>query len=272
MKDVHNLCSQVGKETSSLDNVMAKIQEFQSTERMVAGDDGTIKCLYIQTKQMQDHFAQFPEVIFVDSTHNTNYENYYLFGVYGHSVMGNAVPLFLSLNYQNTTEILNEVMRIANEINPTLKDVQVAIMDKDMQENAVIRKFCPKVITLLCQWHVIAYMDKVMTDNPYYVDPSSRQTIKDIIHDIIYADTPEKYDEYSQELLANLGSEAHVFWVYWKENWDSCKRRWCTAWRDQTFNMGNGTNNRLESNWKVLKAFFPLGSGICRCFEGYVNI
>jgi hypothetical protein len=68
-------------------------------------------------------------------------------------------------------------------------------------ENSVPKQ---QLFTLLCQWHVTAYMNKVMTDNPYYVDPGSHQTIKDIIHDIIYAETTEKYDDISQELLANL--------------------------------------------------------------------
>jgi hypothetical protein len=100
--------------------------------------------------------------------------------VYGHSVMGNAVPLFLSLNYQNTTKMFEEMMM--NEFNLLFKHVQLAIMDKDMQENAIIQKFCPKATTLLCQWHVIAYMEKIMTDNLYYVDPINRQTVKDMYY------------------------------------------------------------------------------------------
>jgi hypothetical protein len=38
--------------------------------------------------------------------------------------------------------------------------------------------------------------------------------------------------------------------------------------------MGNTTNNWLESNWKVLKAFIPPTAGIGRCFQGvcqYLN-
>ena len=41
------------------------------------------------------------------------------------------------------------------------------------------------------------------------------------------------------------------------ENWDSVKEQWVVFYKDQTFNLGETTNNRIESTFRHVKKFAP---------------
>ncbi|OWY98008.1 hypothetical protein PHMEG_00031336, partial [Phytophthora megakarya] len=47
--------------------------------------------------------------------------------------------------------------------------------------------------------------------------------------------------------------EVHPFEIYFMTNWDACKGRWVTCFRQDCPHLGNNTNNRLESGWGKLK-------------------
>ncbi|GMF26943.1 unnamed protein product [Phytophthora fragariaefolia] len=60
-------------------------------------------------------------------------------------------------------------------------------------------------------------------------------------------------------------TDAHPFEVYMRKNWDSCKSMWCAFERQNAVNLGNNTNNRLESSWKQLNDTMHSFMGLDEC-------
>ena len=97
MKDVHNLLAQMKKARyGEFPSVEARVKLFLSdfcavtgnVGRVFADDQNTVKCVTMQTAHMRTMFDQFPEVILIDATHNTNKAHYKLFSFMVHDALG----------------------------------------------------------------------------------------------------------------------------------------------------------------------------------------
>ncbi|KAE8952616.1 hypothetical protein PF011_g32654, partial [Phytophthora fragariae] len=61
---------------------------YNSAEVLVDSDTNVARVLTFQTAKMKRLFKAFPEVVMVDSTHNTNENRYKLFSFVVHDVFG----------------------------------------------------------------------------------------------------------------------------------------------------------------------------------------
>ncbi|KAE8958288.1 hypothetical protein PR001_g31105, partial [Phytophthora rubi] len=98
LRDVHNMLQRMKtKENASLTDAQrafAVMGEFcgqdgcNSAEVLVDSDTNVARVLTFQTAKMKRLFKAFPEVVMVDSTHNTNENRYKLFSFVVHDVFG----------------------------------------------------------------------------------------------------------------------------------------------------------------------------------------
>ena len=72
-----------------------------------------------------------------------------------------------------------------------------------------------------------------------------------IIQLIAYSKTPEDYTK-KLEMLKMTKLDSVI--SYFMENWDPIKNQWVFAFKDSHMNLGQTTNNRLESTFKKLKS------------------
>ena len=86
MKDIHNIAQKTKHTLDCGDTNQVKSladflhKEYKSLDiEFVLTEDNEVSGIYIQDTQMKSTFSRFPELIFADSTHKTNYQNMPLF-------------------------------------------------------------------------------------------------------------------------------------------------------------------------------------------------
>ena len=73
-----------------------------------------------------------------------------------------------------------------------------------------------------------------------------------IIQSIAYANSEEAHEV---NLLQN--TKLHTVVDHFMENWDSIEEQWVMFYKDQSFNLGETANNRIETTLRQVKNVCP---------------
>lgn len=138
------------------------------------------KTITFQIGKKRKLFAAFPEVVLIDATHGTNENRYKLLSFMVHDIFGKVFAL-LSLwtvmylyYFQNLSGLIcapfsarakihrqmTDAATSFNESNPTWSNIKVIVVDKGFTERVMLMKQFPDTQILLCQFHVIAWLDR----------------------------------------------------------------------------------------------------------------
>ena len=60
-------------------------------------ESANVELVYIQTKEMKDHFIKYPEIIFMDTAYNVNKEGNPLFAILAEDGMGGVSQLRIAM-------------------------------------------------------------------------------------------------------------------------------------------------------------------------------
>lgn len=122
-----------------------------------------------------------------------------------------------------------------------IANIKTIIIDKDMSEIAAIKKKLPHVNTQLCDFHVENVFNGRTTHE--------KAEVSSILKKLRFAETNDEF----LKLVEDLREVASVkFMKYFTENWLNCPIAWAYRDKKNSINLGNTTNNRLESfNGKI---------------------
>ncbi|KAE9323914.1 hypothetical protein PF008_g17238 [Phytophthora fragariae] len=135
LRDVHNLLA-----AGTRQNQGGRMKSVQS------------HCCTARQKRL---FTAFPEVILVDTTHDTNKIKYKLFSIQVDDVFGKGQYVYHSLVESEMADNLSFCLKEFKESNPAWVNIRVVVTDKDFNEKDVLADAFPDARQLLCQFHVI---------------------------------------------------------------------------------------------------------------------
>ncbi|KAE9209874.1 hypothetical protein PF005_g11660 [Phytophthora fragariae] len=161
LRDVHNVLAagtrknQVGK--TDEERTVSHLHEFCETDGNAATlsvDDssGLVHAVCFQTARQKRLFKAFPEVILVDTTHDTNKNKYKLFSIQVDDVFGKVES--------EMADNLSFCLKEFKESNPAWVNIRVVVTDKDFNEKDVLADAFPDARQLIRQFHVIDYLRK----------------------------------------------------------------------------------------------------------------
>ncbi|KAE8999486.1 hypothetical protein PF011_g14603 [Phytophthora fragariae] len=237
LRDVHNVLAagtrknQVGK--TDEERTVSHLHEFCETDGNAATlsvDDssGLVHAVCFQTARQKRLFKAFPEVILVDTTHDTNKNKYKLFSIQVDDVFGKVES--------EMADNLSFCLKEFKESNPAWVNIRVVVTDKDFNEKDVLADAFPDARQLIRQFHVIDYLRKQV----FYL--------------MMKAESATAYSAYRQEMLRSLGNDKkNAFFEYFEVNWETRKEEWVNYRRDNVPHLNNHTNNRIESGWGKIK-------------------
>ncbi|KAE8972758.1 hypothetical protein PR001_g26506 [Phytophthora rubi] len=263
LKDVHNIFQELKHsakgDTSDAERTESILQEFANqldgnTARIFVDKTRDVAVAVVfQTEGMRRLFAAFPEVVMVDTTHDTNANAYKLFSFVVHDCFGKGQYVQHALVERETKDILRLVVNVFKDDNPAYSNVKVVMTDKAFHEKDVLAEVFKQARQLLCQFHVQQWFAKQVgrlmrgsTDEKALVEASMAQ--------LIYARSASEYDEQKALLLDLLGgNDNHPLYNTFIENWDGMTEEWVAYRRGNIPHLRNNTNNRLESKWGKIK-------------------
>ncbi|KAE9028556.1 hypothetical protein PF011_g1502 [Phytophthora fragariae] len=234
------------------ERALAILDEFCSQNRgnsadiRVDSETNVARVVAFQMAKMKRLFKAFPEVVLVDSTHNTNANRYKLFSFMVHDGQYIHPALVESEHKVN----LRRVIKLFKQNNPDWKNIRVFMTDKAVHEKDVLREAFPDARQLLCQWHVVTWLKKQAAR---LAGPVKKE-VKGLLSLMVYAKTDEEYGYAKGAMLEKLGgNDSHPLYKIFMENWDNSQDNWVSVKRGNVPHLTNNTNNRIESKWGKIK-------------------
>ncbi|KAG3136275.1 hypothetical protein PI126_g17886 [Phytophthora idaei] len=170
-------------------------------EVIVASDTDVAWVVTFQTSKMKRLFSAFPEVVMVDSTHNTSINRYKLFSFVVHDVFGKGQYVHHALVESKHKANLRKVVEIFKINNADRHKIRVIMTDKAVHEKDVLCEMFPQATQLLCQWHVVTWLKKQAAR---LAKPVSKE-VKALMSLLVYAKSEQECEDTKGAMLQKIG-------------------------------------------------------------------
>ena len=107
-----------------------------------------------------------------------------------------------------------------------------------------------------------------VTCEKLFISSAERNHVLEI-NKIAYANSEEAY-KVNLKLLQN--TKLHTAVDYFMENWDSIKEQWVMFYKDQSFNLGETTNTRIESTFRHVKSVCTKYASLMQFFNEFFSV
>ena len=207
-----------------------------------------LDCLFIQTAQMKKWYQSFPEVVHIDGTFKVNKENYILLVILVQNANLRGVPVALSFIRAESAENLEFVYRCFKETNDLTRS-QVVMIDKDLDNVAILPQFFESAKILLCTFHVLKYLKTKIYE--HVSGATERLRTIQVFRQLLY--TRKDDDEEIMNELRRVSSEP--FTEYFEVNWLACREMWQIKHRQGLLYFNTNTNNHVERFNRSIKVY-----------------
>ncbi|ETK81892.1 hypothetical protein L915_12642, partial [Phytophthora nicotianae] len=263
LRDVHNMIQDAKQSfrggRSDTDRALAVLDEFcelnsgNMAEVVADNVSNEVQVVTFQTSRQKRLFAAFPEVVLVDSTHNTNVNRYKLFSFAVHDVFGRGQFVHHALVRTEEKGNLARAVASFKKHNPDWDKIRVVMTDKAMHEKDVLMEAWPNARQLLCKWHVETWLKK-QCSRLGGLGKLETKTLKTIMKGLVNAESQQHYDDLKAAMLKTVGNNTeNLLYKSFVQHWDTTIDEWVMFKRGDVPHLMNNTNNRLESKWGRLK-------------------
>ena len=148
---------------------------------------------------------------------------------------------FITHETKNTlSSVLSEMSRIHK-----LEKVKVTVLDKDMKEISAVRKVIPGADVQLCKFHVIQAVDRFI--HKLAASQETKAELKRTFQSLVFSKTKSEFEKKLGHLAATAPES---FMKYYNKNWGKSHqlKNWVLYKTNKHINLGNTTNNRMESH------------------------
>ncbi|OWY96049.1 Secreted protein [Phytophthora megakarya] len=151
---------------------------------------------------------------------------------------------------------LRKVIDHFKSANTTWDNIGVVMVDKDMKEVDVIREEFSNAHVLLCHFHVLKFLQRIVKDLKYgKYSRDEYASFGHLYYNLVYAESESEFDVQNELLCKMSCARGNTsFWKYFQLNWAESIDMWSTYRRARLPHFCNHTNNRLESNFLKVEA------------------
>lgn len=213
---------------------------------------------------MRSDMAAYPEIVFIDGTYNF-------------FKLKLTLMLIVIEDGDAETQIVG-VGILSNETRPTLKwfiecfkevnleacsKIKCFMTDKDLTERSVIKEVLPGIPTLICLFHTLRTFGREITTDKRDINKEERDIALGFVNRLAKAKSEQNYDTIYAEFCKTVPDSVLE---YFNHNWHPIRTEW-TLYNMNNGNLGNTTNNRLESLNGKLKLFIDKNNTLV----GFIN-
>lgn len=198
---------------------------------------------------MQEIFKHFPEILFIDGTYKLLQIDLTVVIILVED--GNEFSEVVGVGLLSVEDADNYtwLLKTFRENNTEgCENVKVIMSDKDSKERAAFSNVFPGVPLHICRFHTMQIFRRQFSGAQ--LSSEHTQSILNLIQKLIYSFSEEEYKEVYEKLCTVAPKK---FIDYFNTHWHSIRREW-TDWGMIYKNLGNLTNNRLESLNAKLKS------------------
>ena len=236
---------------NDLDSVVKFLKkEGYSTVHIMVDEEENFKGLFYQDAYMRNMYMKFSQVMLVDATYKLLDLSMHVYLLLVVDVNGLSEIIRLFLAEEESKEVISSIVNEFKRKNEAWSKTLVIMSDKDFAERGSFSSCFPDAKLLICLYHALRSFRREITCEKMFISSAERNHVLEIIQPIAYASREETYKE-NLKLLQN--AKFYTVVDNFMENWDSIKEQWVMFYKDQSFNLGETTNNRIESTFRHVK-------------------
>ncbi|XP_026285400.1 uncharacterized protein LOC113211292 [Frankliniella occidentalis] len=209
---------------------------------------------------MGKNFREYPELVGMDTTYCVNKNQMPLVVFRVTDCHGQGKPAGYCFVASKKIDIMRKSVMTFKQANAdSIELVQTIVVDKDYNEVTVLKELLPSVHIHLCSVHVLEAFKRNSKDEV------NKDKIREVLQNIVYALTHRKYMEYLEELKDEASP---TFMEYFNKYWAEYGTAWSCYERLNSLNLGQRTNNSVESHNKNIKSLMSKRSSLVELVKG----
>ena len=246
LKDISNIKyrTRLPLNRNDFDSVVQFLQkEGDPSVDVMVGEEENFKGLLYQGAYMRNMYVKFPEVMLVDATLKLLDLRMHvcLLLVVGRNDLSKIMGLFLV--EEESKEVISSIVNKFKGKNEAWSKTAVIMSDNNFTEHESFSSCFPDAKLLICLFYALRSFRREVTCEKMSISSAERNRVLEIIQSIAYVNSEEAY-KVNLRLLQN--TKLYTVVDYFTENWDSIQEQWVMFYKDQSFNLGETTNNRIE--------------------------
>jgi len=222
------------------------VEEEEDGEEFDHTEERTVDFIIFQTSKMRQNLRQFPDIVGMDTTYNTNKHHMHLVVMQVVDNHGNGRIVAYVIVRRETQDIIEACIAIFAKSNEdVMKHVKTVIVDKDYKEIGGIKKVLPHVHVHLCHTHVLRIFDRKTKGEP------NRQELLKILKNMSVSESREEFLEHYSSLKSVASQD---FVNYFDKYWNDIDSAWILYVRNTSLSLGIRSNNYVESHNAKIKS------------------
>lgn len=199
---------------------------------------------------MRQMYSKFPELLLVDATYKLLELTMpvYLILCVDDEGLSEIVGMFILA--EETKVVIEAAVGVFKKFNPSWSETKVVMCEKDFSEREEFTKCFPGASLSICLYHTLRSFRREITCEKMGISSDERYRCLEILTEIAYSRSSKDFEKHLQA-LENPSSSVKE---YIETNWVPIKDLWVTCFKDNTMNLGERTNNRLESTFGKFKS------------------
>ena len=254
LKDISNIKQNSKKniQKNDLEDVIGYLKKQAGCcTDVVVDEENNFKGLFYQDAHMQNIYTHFPEILLVDATYkllDLRMPVYLLMGIDGDG-LSEVVAMFIVA--EETKEVIQATVDLFKKHNPSWNETKVVMSDKDFTERDVFKACFPAASLSICLHHTLRSFRREITCEKMGITSAERLRVLEILSSLAHCKSEGEYEKHLDELKqTNFRSVID----YFIENWHPIREQWVACFKDKHLNLGETTNNRLESTFSKFKS------------------
>lgn len=211
-------------------------------------------------KRVHKEIPQCGELVFIDSTSNTEEHNLKVFMMCTQSVAG-ALPCGILITSDEKESTLKQGFLMlksslpGNAFHGRGPDVgpEVILTDNCKEQRKALNTVWPSSTMLLCIFHILQQLWRWLHDKSHSISQADRPYILSFFKQALYSESEERFEDFYSELLNDWRCNRYANLVHYLETLYDDKEAFALCFRAELPVRGNHTNNFAEAQFLVLK-------------------
>ena len=182
---------------------------------------------------------------------------------------GSSEIVGLFILAEETQSVIESAVTIFKRFNPRWTDTKVITSDKDFTERDAFKNCFPEASLNICLYHTLRSFRREITCDKLGITSAERLRCLELVSKLAYAKSNKEFDTHWAEIKA---TKLNSVIEYLELNWLPIKHQWVACFKDEGLNLGENTNNRLESLFSKIKSVCSKYASLLQFFHEFFSV
>lgn len=203
--DLYNYRAKNKNIETGLNDLQSIVKEMKSIKgavvKVLHNEQQELEAIYIQDCRMKTFFENYPDLLMFDGTYKLNDRRMPLIVLLIIDGNGESQIVGFFIVKSENAPVLNVLFEHFKVENKNYIHTEIIVTDKSLAFHNAIEHQFPNALHNLCVFHVAQIFLREITTKKRDINGEQRANCLKILNNMIYAESPQRFDELYEELL-----------------------------------------------------------------------